>query len=138
MGTRAYAGRVGDARPHILIVDDEAIILRLLEVNFRLAEFTVETATRGEDALAKIAARRPDVVVLDLMLPGLSGLQVLERMRADPETAAIPVVMLSARTQDEDRTRSYALGVAEYVTKPFEPADLVEVVRRALENAARA
>lgn len=129
---------MGEDEPHILIVDDEAIILRLLEVNFRLAGFSVETAARGEDALAKIAVRRPDVIVLDLMLPGLSGLQVLERMRADPEAASVPVVMLSARTQDEDRERSYALGVANYVTKPFEPSDLVEVVRRALENAARA
>jgi two-component system phosphate regulon response regulator PhoB len=121
-----------DRTPRVLIVEDEAVILRLLEVNFRLAGFEVETAARGEEALAKAAASPPDVAILDIMLPGLSGLEVCERLRAAPETADVPVVMLSARTQDEERERSYALGVVAYVTKPFEPAELVEVVRRAL------
>jgi two-component system phosphate regulon response regulator PhoB len=119
--------------PRVLIVEDEAVILRLLEVNFRLAGFEVETAARGEEALAKAAASPPDVAILDIMLPGLSGIEVCQRLRAAPETAAVPVIMLSARTQDEERERSYALGVVAYVTKPFEPAELVEVVRRALD-----
>jgi DNA-binding response OmpR family regulator len=119
--------------PRVLIVEDEAVILRLLEVNFRLAGFEVETAARGEEALAKAAASPPDVAILDIMLPGLSGIEVCQRLRAAPETAEVPVIMLSARTQDEERERSYALGVVAYVTKPFEPAELVEVVRRALD-----
>jgi two-component system phosphate regulon response regulator PhoB len=118
--------------PRVLIVEDEAVILRLLEVNFRLAGFEVETAARGEEALAKAIADPPDVAILDIMLPGLSGIEVCQRLRAAPETAEVPVIMLSARTQDEERERSYALGVVAYVTKPFEPAELVEVVRRAL------
>jgi two-component system phosphate regulon response regulator PhoB len=118
--------------PRVLIVEDEAVILRLLEVNFRLAGFEVETAARGEEALAKAAASPPDVAILDIMLPGLSGIEVCQRLRSAPETAEVPIVMLSARTQDEERERSYALGVVAYVTKPFEPAELVEVVRRAL------
>jgi two-component system phosphate regulon response regulator PhoB len=118
--------------PRVLIVEDEAVILRLLEVNFRLAGFEVETAARGEEALAKAAASPPDVAILDIMLPGLSGIEVCQRLRAAPETAEVPIIMLSARTQDEERERSYALGVVAYVTKPFEPAELVEVVRRAL------
>ena len=122
----------------MLLVDDESVILRLLEVNFRLAGFEVQTATGGDEALASAADRRPDVAVLDVMLPGLSGFEVCERLRAAPATADLPIVMLSARTQDEDRERSYALGVKAYVTKPFEPADLVEVVRRALESPAGA
>jgi two-component system phosphate regulon response regulator PhoB len=118
--------------PRVLIVEDEAVILRLLEVNFRLAGFEVETAARGEEALAKAAASPPDVAILDIMLPGLSGIEVCQRLRSAPETAEVPIIMLSARTQDEERERSYALGVVAYVTKPFEPAELVEVVRRAL------
>ena len=134
VGTLTYALRMAiDRTPHVLIVEDEAVILRLLEVNFRLAGFEVETAARGEEALAKAAARPPDVAILDIMLPGLSGLEVCERLRATPATAELPIVMLSARTQDEDRERSYALGVVAYVTKPFEPAELVEVVRNALD-----
>jgi two-component system, OmpR family, phosphate regulon response regulator PhoB len=124
--------------PRVLIVEDEAVILRLLEVNFRLAGFEVETANRGEEALAKATADPPDVAILDIMLPGLSGIEVCERLREAPETAEIPVIMLSARTQDEERERSYALGVVAYVTKPFEPAELVEVVRRALDTLSGA
>jgi len=124
--------------PRVLIVEDEAVILRLLEVNFRLAGFEVETAARGEEALAKAAADPPDVAILDIMLPGLSGIEVCQRLRAAPETADVPVIMLSARTQDEERERSYALGVVAYVTKPFEPAELVEVVRRALDTPSGA
>jgi DNA-binding response OmpR family regulator len=125
-------------KPRVLIVEDEAVILRLLEVNFRLAGFDVETATRGEEALAKASATPPDVAILDIMLPGLSGLEVCERLRAMAATAEVPVIVLSARTQDEDRERSYALGVVAYVTKPFEPAELVEVVRRALDTLSGA
>jgi two-component system phosphate regulon response regulator PhoB len=124
--------------PRVLIVEDEAVILRLLEVNFRLAGFEVETAARGEEALAKAAASPPDVAILDIMLPGLSGIEVCQRLRSAPETAGVPIIMLSARTQDEERERSYALGVVAYVTKPFEPAELVEVVRRALGSSSGA
>jgi two-component system phosphate regulon response regulator PhoB len=122
-----------ERKPQVLIVEDEAIILRLLEVNFRLAGFEVETAARGEEALVKAAASPPDVAILDIMLPGLTGLEVCERLRATPGTAEVPIIMLSARAEDEDRERSYALGVVAYMTKPFEPAELVEVVRRALD-----
>ena len=103
-------------------------------MNFRLAGFEVDTANRGEAALRSAAERPPDVVVLDVMLPGMSGHEVAERLRAEPATAEVPIVMLSARTQDEDRERSYASGAFEYVTKPFEPSDLVDVVRRAMER----
>jgi len=127
-----------ERKPHVLIVEDEAVILRLLEVNFRLAGFEVETAARGEEALVKAAARPPDVAILDIMMPGLSGLEVCERLRRTPGTAEVPIVMLSARAEDEDRERSYALGVVAYVTKPFEPAELVEVVRRALDPSSGA
>jgi CheY-like chemotaxis protein len=116
--------------PRVLVADDDPIILRLLEINLGLEGFTVETAGRGEDALRRAQELRPDVIILDVMMPGMSGYDVADLLRKDPGTAAIPVVLLSARAQEEDRKRGHALGVAEYVTKPFDPAELVDIVRR--------
>ncbi|MEX2276130.1 MAG: response regulator [Actinomycetota bacterium] len=120
----------------VLIVDDDQVIVRLLQVNFRLEGFDVETASRGDEALAKAIADPPDVMLLDVMMPVYDGWEVCRRMRANPGTVDVPVILLSARAQDEDRARGYALGVVEYVTKPFDPAALVEVVRRTLDEAA--
>jgi CheY-like chemotaxis protein len=114
----------------ILVADDDPIILRLLEVNLGLEGFEVETAARGEDAVRRAQELRPDVIILDVMMPGMTGYDVAEQLRDDPDTSEIPVVVLSARAQDEDRRRGHALGVAAYVTKPFDPAELVDIVRR--------
>jgi CheY-like chemotaxis protein len=108
----------------VLVADDDPIILRLLEVNLGLEDFLVETAIRRAQEL------RPDVIILDVMMPGMSGYEVAEQLRQDPGTAGIPVVFLSARAQEEDRKRGHALGVAAYVTKPFDPGELVDIVRR--------
>jgi CheY-like chemotaxis protein len=121
--------------PRVLVVDDDAVIVRLLEVNFRLSGFEVETATSGEEAIRKAAELHPDVIVMDVMMPGLDGWAVTERLREDPGTAETPIVLLSARVRDDDRSRGYALGVVDYVNKPFDPTDLVEVVRRHLPGA---
>jgi CheY-like chemotaxis protein len=120
--------------PRVLVVDDDAVIVRLLEVNFRLDGFEVETATRGEDAIRKAVELHPDVIVMDVMMPGLDGWAVTERLREDPGTADTPIVLLSARVRDDDRSRGYALGVVDYVTKPFDPTSLVEVVRSHLSG----
>jgi DNA-binding response OmpR family regulator len=120
--------------PRILVVDDDAVIVRLLEVNFRLDGFEVETATRGEDAIRMAGELHPDVIVMDVMMPGLDGWAVTERLREDPGTADTPIVLLSARVRDDDRSRGYALGVVDYVTKPFDPTSLVEVVRSHLSG----
>jgi CheY-like chemotaxis protein len=120
--------------PRVLVVDDDAVIVRLLEVNFRLSGFEVETATSGEEAIRKAAELHPDVIVMDVMMPGLDGWAVTERLREDPGTAETPIVLLSARVRDDDRSRGYALGVVDYVNKPFDPTDLVEVVRRHLRR----
>jgi CheY-like chemotaxis protein len=114
----------------VLVADDDPIILRLLEVNLGLEDFVVETASRGEDAIRRAQELRPDVIILDVMMPGMSGYEVAEQLRQDPGTAGIPVVFLSARAQEEDRKRGHALGVAAYVTKPFDPGELVDIVRR--------
>jgi len=118
-----------EAEPRILIVDDDPVIVRLLQVNFRLDGYAVDTASRGDDALATMKERRPDVVLLDVMMPGLDGWEVCAEMKRDPDLARVPVVFLSARAQDEDRERGFALGVIAYVTKPFDPAQLVVDVR---------
>jgi CheY-like chemotaxis protein len=114
----------------VLVADDDPIILRLLEVNLGLEDFVVETASRGEDAIRRAQELRPDVIILDVMMPGMSGYEVAEQLRQDPDTSGIPVVFLSARAQEEDRKRGHALGVAAYVTKPFDPGELVDIVRR--------
>lgn len=122
----------GEARPRILIVDDDPVILRLLQINFRLEGYDVDSASRGDEALRRAREAVPDVVVLDIMMPGVDGFDVLRQLKEDPTSRDVPVILLSARVQDEDRRRGYALGVEEYVTKPFDPAHLVEMVRRVL------
>ena len=114
----------------ILVVDDDPVILRLIEVNLDLEGFEVVTADRGEDAIEKARGTTPDLILLDLMMPEISGWEIAERLQEDDRTKDIPLVFLSARTQDEDRRRGEELGVAGYVTKPFDPAELVSTIRR--------
>ena len=121
-------------KPRILIVDDDPVIVRLLQINFRLENYDVDTASRGEEALQRVRDHLPDVVVLDVMMPGLDGWEVCRQLKENPKVRHVPVIFLSARAQDEDRLRGYALGVDEYVTKPFDPAHLVEIVRRSLDK----
>ena len=128
------AGTGAPAR--ILIADDDPIILRLLQVNLDLEGFAVDTAARGEDALARARETPPDVILLDVMMPGLTGWDVARQLKEDARTAGIPIVFLSARTQEEDLRRGEELGVAAYVTKPFDPGDLVELIHQ-LSNTAR-
>ena len=123
--------------PRVLLVEDEPIILRLLQVNLRLEGYEVVACSSGEDALLRVERSPPDVVVLDVVLPGIDGFEVCRRLRGSPATADVPVIMVTAQAQDEDRKRGYALGVREYVTKPFEPAELVALVREALAGRAR-
>jgi DNA-binding response OmpR family regulator len=118
--------------PCVLLVDDDPVIVRLLEVNFRLGGFKVEGAFRGEEALEKARALHPDAIVLDVMMPGLDGYEVCARIREDPELATVPVFFLTARAQDDDVARGYALGVVDYVTKPFDPELLVNAVQTAI------
>lgn len=120
------------AKRCILIVDDDAVIRKLLAVNLRLAGFAVETAVSGAEAMDKVRSDPPDSVVLDLMMPGMDGWEVCRMLKEEPEFAKIPIVLLSARVWGKDRERGYALGVSEFITKPFDPADLVDAVRRAL------
>jgi len=118
---------------HVLLVDDDPVILRLLEVNFRLDGFDVSTATHGDDALERIRTIRPDAVVLDVMMPGLDGYEVAARIRADDELAATHLVFLTARTREDERLTQAGLDDVDRMAKPFDPIELVRLVRNRVE-----
>jgi CheY-like chemotaxis protein len=114
----------------VLVVDDDDVIRQLITVNLELEGFEVATAVDGQDCLDKVKAVQPDVITLDIMMPRLDGWEAAGRLRADPETAGIKVVLLSARAQEADLERGSRIGVDAYLTKPFDPDELIEVVRR--------
>lgn len=114
----------------ILAVDDERHIVRLIQVNLERAGYQVVTAFDGRDALKKVEAEKPDLVVLDVMMPHLDGFEVLKRLQANPATREIPVVMLTAKAQDGDVFRGWSSGVSAYLTKPFNPMELITFVKR--------
>jgi two-component system, OmpR family, phosphate regulon response regulator PhoB len=109
----------------ILVVDDEADIVALVAYHLAKAGYRVSTAANGSDALASARQERPALVVLDLMLPGLSGYEVLEHLRASEATRDVAVLMLTARREEPDRIRGLSLGADDYLTKPFSPQELV-------------
>jgi len=114
----------------VLVVDDDPVILHLIRLNLELEGHEVTQAEDGAAALEQARDSHPGVVVLDVMLPKIDGFEVCRRLRQDPETAAIPVVLLSARTLASDMDTGREAGADEYVTKPFDPVRLVEVVER--------
>ncbi len=114
---------------HVLIVDDEPNIVLSLEFLLQQAGFTVATAADGDQALEQARLRRPDVVLLDIMLPGMDGYEVCEELREDPALAAVPVIMLTARGRDVDREKGLSLGATEYIVKPFATADVLARVK---------
>ncbi|WP_243357945.1 response regulator [Fundidesulfovibrio terrae] len=118
----------------VLIVEDDEDILQLLEYNFRNAGFEVTTAGDGLDALAKIRRQRPDLVLLDIMLPGADGFEVCKNIKRDPKTAQVPVIMLTARGEEVDRIVGLELGADDYVVKPFSPRELILRARAVLKR----
>ena len=110
---------------HILVVDDEPDISALVAYHLARESFRVRTASSGPEAIRAAEVERPDLIVLDLMLPGMSGLQVLEELRRRPETAEIPVILLTARREEQDRIAGLRLGADDYVSKPFSPQELI-------------
>ncbi len=122
-------------KPLILVVEDEQPLVTLLRYNFEAAGYEVATALDGDEALIALAERRPDLVILDWMLPSLSGLEVCRQLRRRAETRDVPVIMLTARGEEGDRIRGLDSGADDYVTKPFSPAELVARVRAVLRRA---
>lgn len=112
-------------RPTILVVDDEEAIVELVVATLRRAPYRILTASNGEQALEVARASRPDLVLLDVGMPGLDGFDVCLRLKTDPETSRAIVFMLTARSLPEDRARGIAVGADGYLGKPFKPADLL-------------
>ncbi len=121
-------------RRTVLVVDDEPDVLLLCRVNLEFEGYRVIEASDGEQALARLAGEVPDVVLLDVMMPKLDGWAVLERIKADPRTRDVPVVMLTAKVQDHDQVRGWTAGAAEYITKPFSPLSLSQVVQDVIDT----
>jgi two-component system phosphate regulon response regulator PhoB len=122
------------AGERVLVVDDEPDIVALVAYHLAKSGFRVSTATNGRDALEQAKREIPALVVLDLMLPGLSGFDVLEAMRRSEETRSIAVLMLTARRDEPDRIRGLSLGADDYLTKPFSPAELILRVKAILRR----
>jgi DNA-binding response OmpR family regulator len=120
----------------ILVVDDDPVILKLLEVNFEMEGFTVLVAHDGEEGIEVARQDRPDVIVSDIMMPKRSGLELVSELKGDPDTSDIPIILLSAKAQNADVRTGLDSGADDYVTKPFEPLDLVDRVNRLLEARA--
>lgn len=118
--------------PTVLVVDDDPVILKLLTVNFEMEGFSVLSAADGTEALSTTRAERPDIVVSDIMMPRMSGLDVVRELKADPATKAVPVILLSAKAQASDIREGLDAGADDYITKPFEPLDLVDRVNALL------
>lgn len=121
---------------HILAVDDEPEILELIAYQLRKAGHSVATAGNGWEALAEVRRQRPDLILLDLMLPDLDGFGVCEILRRDPATATIPIVIISAWASADSRHLGLELGALDYLTKPFSPHELVQRVNRLTEVRA--
>ncbi len=117
----------------VFVVDDEPDVVELLQTILQAAGFEVEVATDGRSALARLLAKPADLLVLDLMMPDLDGFELLKLLRLDQRAAAMPVLIVSARTGQQDQIESLQLGANAYLCKPFSPRDLVRQVRALLE-----
>ena len=121
----------------ILVVEDDRDIAELVERYLQKAGFSVELLSSGRDALKTIAERTPDLLILDLMLPHVDGLEICRVVRSDPRTAAIPIIMLTARADESERIVGLEIGADDYVAKPFSPNELVARVRALLRRTQR-
>jgi two-component system, OmpR family, phosphate regulon response regulator PhoB len=122
------------AAPDVLVVEDEPDIRNLIVHHLTRDGFRCRAAASGADALQRVKAATPDLVVLDLMLPGMDGLDVCRRLRGDPKSAGVPIIMLTAKADEVDRVLGLEMGADDYVVKPFSPKELVARVRAVLRR----
>lgn len=120
----------------ILVVEDEEALATLLRYNLDAEGYEVETVARGDDAELRLKERAPDLVILDWMLPGVSGIELCRRLRARPDTRQLPIVMLTARGEESERVRGLATGADDYIVKPFSVPELLARVRGLLRRAS--
>ena len=123
---------MGAEEKRILIADDDPVILRLIQVNLELEGYEVLTANNGQEAVDVATTEHPDLVILDIMMPRLDGYQACEQLKSTDSTREIPVIFLSAKAQQGDIDKGRSFGVAAYLTKPFDPTELLEVVEQQL------
>ena len=121
-------------KPVVLVIDDEPDAVDLIEFNLKNAGFQVKTASDGAEALAKARSVLPGLIVLDVMLPEMNGFEICKLLRRDPNTAGIPIIMLTAKAAEIDRVLGLELGADDYLTKPFSPRELVLRVKNLLER----
>lgn len=133
MASMGLQYEVKDMGSRILIVEDSAVIRRLIEVCLRAADLEIITRDDGRTGLTAVSSESPDLVVLDIGLPGMDGWEVLDRIRKDPTTKSIPVVVLTAHAEEESRRRANEGGADAFVTKPFQPNDFRSTVLSLLE-----
>jgi CheY-like chemotaxis protein len=116
----------------VLIADDDPIIIKLLQVNLEMEGYEVIMAEDGQDAVEKAQGKTPDLIILDIMMPRLDGWSARQELLKYPALKDVPVIFLSARAQQADLRKGYEAGVAEYITKPFDPVDLLDVIEQVL------
>ncbi|MDE3724771.1 response regulator [Nocardiopsis sp. N85] len=121
----------------VLVVEDDDVIRELIRLNLELEGFEVFTAVDGQDCLDRIGYIDPHVITLDVMMPRLDGWTTAERLRSEEYTRTLPIVLVTARTQEEDVRRGERIGVDAYVTKPFDPDALIDVIRDLLDRGGR-
>jgi len=121
---------------HILVVDDEADLVELVSYNLKKEGFIVDSAPDGEAALKKIRKGRYDLIILDLMLPGIQGMEICRILRNDPKTTALPIILLTAKGEEVDKIIGLEMGADDYITKPFSPRELVARVKAVLRRTA--
>ncbi|RME64773.1 MAG: phosphate regulon transcriptional regulatory protein PhoB [Alphaproteobacteria bacterium] len=121
-------------QPTVLLVEDDENIAELIRYNLEREGFAVRTASDGEEALLTAAERKPDLVILDWMLPHVSGIEVCRQLRRREESAAIPIIMLTARTEEGDRVRGLETGADDYIVKPFSPRELIARIHALLRR----
>jgi len=126
---------VPSSKPLVMIVEDEAALVTLLRYNLEREGFRVSEASDGEEALVLCQEERPDIILLDWMLPHLSGLEVCRRLRRTPDTREVPIILLTARGEESDKIRGLDSGADDYITKPFSPAELISRLRAVLRRA---
>jgi len=112
----------------VLVVDDEPDVLLLCRVNFEFAGHEVIETDNAESAMTMVASEHPDLIVLDVMLPNRDGLSVLQELAGRPDTKDVPVILLTAKTQEHDQRNGYRAGAADYITKPFSPISLTQAI----------
>jgi two-component system phosphate regulon response regulator PhoB len=121
-------------RPTVLVCDDEPVLRMLVRATLDDGRYTIVEACDGEQALERVRSDRPDLILLDIMMPGRSGSEVLRELRRNPETTATPVIMLTARAQAADREAMDRAGATHYLTKPFSPVGLAALVEEVLQS----